>query len=231
MIILNTVQNRFNEIKNWLEEYERYNENHVILDAGAGPQRYKQIFKKNNYISQDFGKYMGGGNTQYHYEKNETLWKGNLCDIISDISEIPLENNSIDVIICTEVFEHIYSPEAALIEFKRLLKKNGQIILTMPYGCHYHQEPYFYNAGLSHHYFEKFSRDHGFKILNCSLEGDFRSFMQWENQVLGLMQTNILYRSLFKIWGLTSRIFYRCFKFCNIKQPKFHTGIFIVMEK
>ena len=54
--------------------------------------------------------------------------------INSNITKIPLENNSADAIICIAVFHHLYSIQNridALIEMKRLVKKNGKILLSV----------------------------------------------------------------------------------------------------
>lgn len=46
-------------------------------------------------------------------------------DIVSDIADMPLPNNSIDVIICTDVLEHVLHPREAVHEIGRLLKSHG----------------------------------------------------------------------------------------------------------
>lgn len=58
----------------------------------------------------------------------------NLKVINSNITKIPLENNSADAIICIAVFHHLYSMQNridALFEMKRLIKKNGKILLSV----------------------------------------------------------------------------------------------------
>ncbi|MBF0302604.1 MAG: class I SAM-dependent methyltransferase [Desulfamplus sp.] len=50
----------------------------------------------------------------------------------ADITRLPFGDNSFDVIICSEVMEHIYEEEKALEELKRILKPGGQLALTVP---------------------------------------------------------------------------------------------------
>ncbi len=62
-------------------------------------------------------------------------------DIVSDIHDLKLEDNSVDCIFCTGTFEHIHSPEVALKEFHRVLKKDGIIHIEVPFMQPYHSDP------------------------------------------------------------------------------------------
>lgn len=121
-----------------------------ILDAGAGTVRYRHHFPDCDYVTQDLKEYKGlGGKFQY----------GNI-DYISDINSIPIEDNSIDVVICTEVLEHIPQPDLAIKEFSRILKPGGRTYITAPLGSGIHQSPLHYYGGFSpswyHHVFKKY---------------------------------------------------------------------------
>lgn len=49
---------------------------------------------------------------------------------------IPLEDDSVDFILCAEVIEHFdIDPMFALIEFNRILKKGGKLLITTPNSC------------------------------------------------------------------------------------------------
>ena len=104
-----------------------------ILDAGSGSQRYKKYCGHLKYFSNDTGKYTldekknlfsDGINTLGDYEYGKIDYKSNVW-------EIDEKSEKFDVILCTEVFEHIPYPDKALIEFNRLLKKGGKLILTL----------------------------------------------------------------------------------------------------
>jgi ubiquinone/menaquinone biosynthesis C-methylase UbiE len=45
---------------------------------------------------------------------------------------LPLASNSVDVIVCRWVFEHLESPEKAMREFSRVLKKGGFLYIKTP---------------------------------------------------------------------------------------------------
>lgn len=93
-----------------------------ILDAGAGELKYKKFCQHLDYISQDFGQYDGKGN-QIGLQMKE--WDNSKLDIVSDITKIPVENESFDAVMCVEVFEHLPEPAKAVTEFSRILKKMG----------------------------------------------------------------------------------------------------------
>ena len=54
-------------------------------------------------------------------------------DILTDLPDIPLEDNSVDVILCTEVIEYIYDYKKLLSEMSRLLKQDGVLLLSFPF--------------------------------------------------------------------------------------------------
>ena len=75
-------------------------------------------------------------NYNYSYSKydpnvdNGSLIKDNcLC---MDIENIPLEDNSIDIAITMDIFEHLYNPDKAIKELYRILKDGGMYIFTVP---------------------------------------------------------------------------------------------------
>jgi len=45
---------------------------------------------------------------------------------------LPFDNCSVDVVYCSEVIEHLYNPDFAIEEFKRVLKPTGKILLSTP---------------------------------------------------------------------------------------------------
>ena len=49
-----------------------------------------------------------------------------------EISDANYSNNCFDIIQCKQVLEHIYSPNKLLSEIKRILNKNGVLIIDVP---------------------------------------------------------------------------------------------------
>lgn len=52
----------------------------------------------------------------------------------ADAHNIPYPDNSFNVVICTEVLEHVSNPEKVLQEIKRVLKRDGIAIVEMDTG-------------------------------------------------------------------------------------------------
>jgi SAM-dependent methyltransferase len=104
----------------------------VLLDAGAGDCQYKPYFAgKCKYLSQD----VGGVDRCFTYDQ---------IDIRSEIYEIPLPDASVDIILCTQVLEHLKYPVRALKEMHRLLKPGGRLCITVPFAADEHLVPYDY---------------------------------------------------------------------------------------
>ena len=149
-------------------------EGKTILDAGAGEQQYKPYCRHLKYISQDFGEYdsnSGEGGLP------SPKWDTSECDIICDIIDIPLENESVDIVLCSEVFEHLKNPILALKEFSRLLKKGGSLLLTAPFCCLTHMAPYFYYNGFSEYWYKEYLGEYGFEIKEITRNGNFFKYL------------------------------------------------------
>ena len=120
--------------------------NQKILDAGAGEGQYKKFCDHLNYYSQDIAIYDGLGDNSGIQKGKRTY---NTLDIVSDIVNIPVEDESFDSIMCIEVLEHIVDPNKALSELTRILKKGGRLILTAPFASLTHYAPYHYSTGFN----------------------------------------------------------------------------------
>ena len=164
---LSNTFNRVEFVKNWLNLLEK---DSTILDAGAGEQRYKKYTNHLKYTSQDFGKYEGGG----QFGKTKLgYWDSKKCDIICDITNIPVSDNSYDNIFCTEVFEHLPDPSKALRELSRVLKINGKLLITAPFRCLYHQNPYFFYSGFSKYWYQYFAKENNLVIIDIIPNGNY----------------------------------------------------------
>lgn len=137
----------------------------AILDVGAGTCPYRPLFAHCRYMAHDFKAYMGvklGGGTAY----------GEI-DLVSDITAIPAPEASFDVVLCTEVLEHVPEPVAALREMVRLLRPGGRLLITAPLGSGLHQEPYHYYGGFTRHFYERFLPALGIHIVELRPNGGF----------------------------------------------------------
>jgi ubiquinone/menaquinone biosynthesis C-methylase UbiE len=164
---------------NWIEQtLKKIPAGLTILDAGAGECQFRKYCSHLKYISQDFGKYTGEGDVGLQTGS----WDNSQLDIISDITNIPLEHNSIDAIMCTEVFEHIPDPISAIKEFARILKPGGYLLITAPFASLTHFAPYHFASGFSRFFYEYHLNKYGFTIEDLQLNGNFFEYMGQESR-------------------------------------------------
>ena len=110
---------------------DRLQDGQTVLDAGAGEGRHKIYFERGNYIALD----AGYGDSAWDYSK---------LDVCGDLARTPLRDNSVDCILCMVVLEHTRNPRQVLLEFARILKPGGSLILVVPFLWEEHQAPHDY---------------------------------------------------------------------------------------
>jgi SAM-dependent methyltransferase len=67
---------------------------------------------------------------------------GKGVDLVADMTNLSqIENNSVGTIICCDTLEHVNNPFATIKEFKRILKKEGVLIITTPFYFKIHSYP------------------------------------------------------------------------------------------
>ncbi len=152
-----------------------------ILDAGAGELKYKKFCEHLKYTSQDFGQYNGEGNSEGLQTKK---WDNSKLDIVSDIIKMPVDNSSFDAVMCIEVLGHLPKPEKVIEEFSRILKKNGQLIITAPFCSLTHFAPFFYQTGFSKYWYENTLKENGFSIIEISANGNYFEYLAQETKRL-----------------------------------------------
>jgi SAM-dependent methyltransferase len=100
-----------------------------ILDAGAGEGAYKKYFGHCDYKAIDLG-------------VGESKWNYTNLDYIAPLDKMPIENDSFDSVLCTQVLEHLELPRESVREMFRVLKPGGRLFLTVPMAQGEHQTPY-----------------------------------------------------------------------------------------
>ncbi len=148
-----------------------------ILDAGAGEQQLRRYCAHLDYVSQDFGKYDGRGDTR---GLQTQAWDQTRLDIVGDITEIPEPDGSFDAIACVEVFEHLPNPVLAIQEFSRLLKPGGRLLITAPFCSLTHMAPYHFSTGFNRYFYETHLPAAGFQILEIVENGNYFEYLAQE---------------------------------------------------
>lgn len=57
--------------------------------------------------------------------------------VVADITSLPFKQNSFSETICSEVLEHVTEDQKAIAELARILKRNGELLLTVPHNKKY----------------------------------------------------------------------------------------------
>ena len=162
----------------WLEQaLKQIRPGSRILDAGAGELKYRKFCSHLDYVSQDFARYDGTGDSQ---GLQMGSWDQSQLDIVCDITSIPELDGSFDAIMCVEVFEHLPNPLLALKEFTRLLKAGGQLIVTAPFCSLTHFSPYHYYSGFSRNFYATHLPAHSYVIVDLQENGNFFEFLAQE---------------------------------------------------
>jgi len=63
------------------------------------------------------------------------------ADILGVATNIPCKTGYFDVVLCTDVLEHLEEPKIAIMETCRVLKVGGYAIYTVPLFWHIHEPP------------------------------------------------------------------------------------------
>jgi len=95
----------------------------TFLDVGAGPGEWARVLSKHckKYIALDISTKMLASS---FYSLLPNCIKAN-----ATATDLPIPDNSIDFILCSHVLEYQDDSSACLVEFSRVLKKNGRLIL------------------------------------------------------------------------------------------------------
>ncbi len=128
-----------------------------LLDVGAGELQYKKYFTHTNYISQD----SKVGDSNWDYSK---------LDIVSEIYNIPVADQSFDYILCTQVLEHLKYPNQAFKELSRILKQNGRLFVTCPLAWKEHQKPHDFFR-YTQYSLKMLAQENNFKIIEMNKVG------------------------------------------------------------
>ena len=148
-----------------------------ILDAGAGESQYKKFCDHLEYISQDYAEYDGIGDSKGIQKDSRDYSK---LDIVSDITSIPVESETFDVVMCIEVLEHLTNPIDALKELDRVLKSGGKLIITAPFASLTHYSPYHYATGFNRYFYEYHLSQLDHNLIEIQANGNFFEFLGQE---------------------------------------------------
>ncbi|MFX0135559.1 MAG: methyltransferase domain-containing protein [Candidatus Hodarchaeota archaeon] len=95
-------------------------------------------------------------------------------DYLCDGSNIPVKNNSFDVIICSELLEHVREPSLILKEAYRILKPGAVLLICVPFLFRIHSDPYDYGR-YTDYYWRTVLKEIGFARITIEKQGLYYS--------------------------------------------------------
>lgn len=107
----------------------------VVLDVGCGTMPYRDLIEAAgaDYVGLDVEARIEG-----------------VTHVCSATNMYTVTDASIDVVLCSEVLEHVAEPATALAEMARVLRPDGQLIVTVPFLGRLHEEPHDYYRYTEH---------------------------------------------------------------------------------
>lgn len=134
---------------------KQYVENKIVLDiaCGEGYGSHLLASRAHQVIGVDIDETTIRNATK-KYKKN------NIEFLVGSTSEIPLQNQSVDIVISFETIEHHDEHNQMMIEIKRVLKPNGILIISTPDKLTYSDRRNFVNE----HHIKELYKDEFLKL-------------------------------------------------------------------
>lgn len=123
----------------------------LVLDVGCGDAPYIDIFGSFQYIGVD-------------------LSKRSKVAVLCDGAQLPFNSEIFDLVLASELLEHVSKPSLVLKEAHRVLKFDGHIIITTRFLFPYHPEPTDYYRFTKEALTQLFE-EAGFRIWSLEREG------------------------------------------------------------
>jgi SAM-dependent methyltransferase len=108
-----------------------------LLDVGCGEKPYESIFLP--YVSE----YVGIEH-EATFQGTETAQRARRPDLYYDGKRLPFADRTFDTVMSIQVFEHTPDPQGVLDEMARVVKRDGIVIVCVPFSFRLHEEPHDY---------------------------------------------------------------------------------------
>jgi SAM-dependent methyltransferase len=179
------------------EEAER------VIDIGCGSKPFEPLFKGKEYIGFDFNPI---DNTVLLHDLNNPL---------------PLDDNSAEAIILSEVLEHHPNPFALLAEVNRVVSPSAKIFISTPFALPVHGAPFDFHR-YTHFFYEHLCEKYEWELVYFSSSNTiFSTPVQVINQMsIGLPMPIPVLKSFWFLTNLLSLILDTVTKIFNPKKRR-----------
>jgi ubiquinone/menaquinone biosynthesis C-methylase UbiE len=128
----------------WREVWRKYPETEIVYSTEKGQMRerfYADLLPQKNGLMLDLG--CGDGKMRPYIANyvgldvsSEALKKVKGDVVLGSAEVLPFRDEAFDHVLMCEVFEHIVDRAKCLKEVRRVLRVNGELIISCPYGHH-----------------------------------------------------------------------------------------------
>ena len=101
-----------------------------ILDIGCADGTFTQVIFEKTRPEKIIGIDIIGSSIEYTKKRFSGQKKYEF--LVADANKLPFVNNRFEAVFCLEALEHIFDPDHVLAEIKRVLKKDGYLIVLVP---------------------------------------------------------------------------------------------------
>jgi len=98
-----------------------------LLDVGCGRKPYRDLVPTRRYVGVDIDTPVTRGLAK--------------ADVFYDGRTLPFADGSFDAVLCSQVLEHVFTPEAFLAEIRRVVRPGGVLLLATPFVWDEHEQP------------------------------------------------------------------------------------------
>jgi SAM-dependent methyltransferase len=109
----------------------------ALLDLGCGTRPFRELYEHCATLCI-------GTDVPFSYHDVS------VADVYSMAHALPFASAVFDIVLCTEMLEHVPDPAAVLSEIRRILKPGGRLIMTTPFLVPLHEEPHDFFRYTSH---------------------------------------------------------------------------------
>jgi SAM-dependent methyltransferase len=120
----------------------------AVLDVGCAEQPFRALIESSG---------------QHYVGMDVVQNTARSVDIVSTLEDAPSPERPFDLVLCTEVLEHVADIDAAFAGLRRLTASGGAIVMTVPFVFPLHMEPYDFRR-LTSHGLQRLAADHGFAV-------------------------------------------------------------------
>tara|TARA_E500000178_G_scaffold338394_1_gene378707 strand:+ start:22 stop:663 length:642 start_codon:yes stop_codon:yes gene_type:complete len=202
--------------KNLISHVNLFNDK-LILDAGGRKNSNRGEFNKEKTNYQ-----------KWVYLNLDPMTKP---DIVGDISKTNFKNEQFDVVLLIEVIEYLNDPSKVFLEINRILKKNGQLIITVPFLNPLHGDKEFDLARYTEASIKKLSKNSLFKIEKLEIMGSSIAVIFDILRVTFSYKKNIFFKIFYIFLLILRPVIIYLYKNINFKNEYINTGYFVILKK